>query len=100
METMGDKYKIEHIDVISNICVWEKFYSEIERFKKKYPFKSIDELVKFLFHGSKQTDPEMIYNGEDGFDMRFANLHGAYGAGTYFAPLASTSHSYTHPVTC
>jgi hypothetical protein len=45
---------------------------------KKYPNKQTSDIMKHLFHGSNQTDPKLIYSGEEGFDIRFSN-NGAFG---------------------
>ena len=37
-----------------------------------------------LFHGTRGTQPNIIYEGEDGFDMRFCTS-GMWGVATYFA---------------
>jgi hypothetical protein len=37
-----------------------------------------------LWHGTNTTPPNMIYEGEEGFDMRFAK-NGSRGVGNYFA---------------
>jgi hypothetical protein len=44
----------------------------------------INDMVKHLFHGSKHTEPQLIYASEEGLDIRFAN-EGIYGRGIYFA---------------
>ncbi len=38
----------------------------------------------------------MIINGEEGFDIKFAN-EGYWGRGIYFARNASYSDNYSHP---
>jgi len=49
-----------------------------------------------LFHGTKKIEPSLIYNGEEGFDVRFANS-GMWGFGCYFAQDAIYSNrSYSH----
>ena len=40
-----------------------------------------------MFHGTAQTPPHMIYNGQEGFDMRFCNK-GMWGIASYFAEQA------------
>lgn len=51
--------------------------------------------MKHLFHGTNQTDPKLIYQSEDGLDIRFSNA-GAYGTGVYFANNSAYSNSFTH----
>eukprot|EP00349_Pseudokeronopsis_sp_Brazil_P008676 CAMPEP_0202969580 /NCGR_PEP_ID=MMETSP1396-20130829/15370_1 /ASSEMBLY_ACC=CAM_ASM_000872 /TAXON_ID= /ORGANISM="Pseudokeronopsis sp., Strain Brazil" /LENGTH=44 /DNA_ID= /DNA_START= /DNA_END= /DNA_ORIENTATION= len=32
-----------------------------------------DPIELNLFHGTSKTDPKLIYEGKEGFDMRFSN---------------------------
>jgi poly [ADP-ribose] polymerase 10/14/15 len=49
-----------------------------------------------LFHGTRNTPPSEIYDGEHGFDTTFCSA-GLWGIGTYFAKNASYScSSYSH----
>ena len=48
-----------------------------------------------LFHGTRENKPELIYNGEEGFNM----LHsegGMWGKAIYFAQNSSYSHAYRY----
>lgn len=63
----------------------------------KYPNKCFTEVVKLLFHGSKNTDPKLIYGTENGLDLRFAK-NGVWGQGIYFANNSRYSLNYSHPV--
>jgi len=49
-----------------------------------------------LFHGTRATDPKMIYGGKEGFDMRYSP-GGMWGIANYFAVNASYSDGYHHP---
>lgn len=51
--------------------------------------------VKELFHGTRGTLPSMIWDSEDGFDMRYSAA-GMWGRGCYFAVNASYSHDYAY----
>ena len=51
-------------------------------------------IVKHLFHGTRLTQPQIIYSGEDGLDIRYANNGGAYGPGIYFANNSNYSNTY------
>ena len=53
--------------------------------------------MKHLFHGTRQTDPKLIFGTEDGLDIRFSNS-GAYGNGIYFANNSHYSSNYAYPV--
>lgn len=51
-----------------------------------------------MFHGTRQTDPEVIYSGDAGFDVGHSRV-GMWGPGNYFAVNASYSDSYAHTKT-
>ena len=92
-ETMPN-VTIKKLERIQNQWLWEKYAQHRTRIHKKNQGK-IGE--KDLFHGTSETDPSLIYNGEEGFDMRFCSK-GMWGVGNYFAVNASYSHSYAHRV--
>jgi hypothetical protein len=48
-----------------------------------------------LYHGTKLTPPEKVYDGEEGFDMLYSST-GMWGKACYFAEKASYSHDYKH----
>jgi hypothetical protein len=48
--------------------------------------------VQDLFHGTGRTPPHMIYNGQEGFDMRFCD-QGMWGIASYFAVEAAYSNT-------
>ncbi len=50
----------------------------------KYPEKSAFDIMKHLFHGTRNNAPQVIYGSEDGLDMRYSD-NGANGYGIYFA---------------
>lgn len=58
------------------------------------PDKPLNQLLKHMFHGTRATDPSMVYSSKDGMDIRFANAGGAYGAGNYFANNSAYSLNY------
>lgn len=91
----GRNYRIIQIEKIYNCVLYEKFINELRRMIRKYPNKDINGIVKHLFHGCGQTDPKVIYEGEDGLDIRFSNA-GAYGQGIYFANNSGYSLGYSH----
>ena len=47
----------------------------------------------YLYHGTSNTNPKQIYDGEEGFDMRFSN-DGMWGQAIYFAAQASYSNDF------
>uniref|UniRef100_A0A1X7UL11 Poly [ADP-ribose] polymerase n=1 Tax=Amphimedon queenslandica TaxID=400682 RepID=A0A1X7UL11_AMPQE len=46
---------------------------------------------KWLFHGSSEVSPEVIYESEHGFDFRYSGDSSLWGKGAYFAVNASYS---------
>jgi hypothetical protein len=87
--------QIIKIEKIYNCVVYEKFINELKRLLRKYPNKKLPDMMKHLFHGTNATDPKLIYESEDGYDIRFSNA-GAFGNGIYFANNSAYSHSFTH----
>ena len=77
---------------IQNKWLWRK-YVDYRKFLHKKNSGQINE--KELFHGTRLIDPKMIYNGEEGFDMRYSNK-GLWGLANYFAVNASYSDQYAH----
>ena len=48
-----------------------------------------------LWHGTRTTEPKLIYEGNEGFDMKFSS-EGLWGRGLYFAEKAYYSNGYAH----
>ena len=74
------------IERVQNKWLWKCYLNR----KKLLREKGVEENEKWLFHGTRTTQPEQIYNGEFGFDTRHSNA-GSYGVGIYFAVNASYS---------
>ena len=55
------------------------------------------ELVKHLFHGTKDNDPSKVYATEEGLDLRYSK-DGLNGYGIYFADNAKYSDDYAHKI--
>ena len=83
---------IIQITRIQNKWLWEKYVFQHKRLKIKNSGR-VNELE--LFHGTSTNDPKLIYENEDGFDMRYANS-GMWGQANYFAEKASYSDAYAH----
>jgi hypothetical protein len=48
-----------------------------------------------MYHGTRATSPNIIYQSEEGFDMTYSN-QGMWGHANYFAKNASYSHGYRY----
>ena len=81
---------ITKIERIQNKVLWRRYAS-----KSREMCQSGDGILneELLFHGTRRNNPELIYKGSDGFDMRLSN-NGMWGKGNYFAVNASYSNSY------
>ncbi len=92
-ETMSS-HEIITITRIQNPLLWEKYALSKKHLEEKNG-GTVNEL--FLFPGSRTNNPEDIYGGEDGFDMR-CSAKGMWGNANYFAVNASYSDRYSHQV--
>ena len=87
--------KIERIQVERLWRRYAKHRAEIAEKTKK----ERKEIEKFLFHGTKGTNPSNVYLSEEGFDLRFSNCNCLWGRGIYFSNTASYSQDYAHQTT-
>lgn len=87
--------QVVNISRIQNKWLWEKYVVQKKRLDRKNNGR-VNEME--LFHGTRSNDPKNIYEGEDGFDMRFG-AQGMWGVANYFAVNASYSQSYSHTST-
>lgn len=80
-------YEIITIEQIRHETVWQKYkkYCEILELNKS------PRAERLLFHGSSLIDKIQL----EGFDHRYANRDGMFGAGIYFAADSSKSNQYT-----
>ncbi|CDW78692.1 poly adp-ribose polymerase member 14-like protein [Stylonychia lemnae] len=93
-----DEYFLDNVIEVKKI--YNKFLhqavkSEFEKMIVKHPYMDGINLVKHLFHGTRQNDPFKIYSFEHGLDMRYSN-NGVNGIGLYFADNSNYSQSYCH----
>ena len=84
---------IAEIIRVQNTWLWEKYIQHKKMMHKKSGTAGVNELE--LFHGTRTNDPRQIYEGEEGFDMRFS-AQGVWGYANYFAVNASYSDSYAY----
>lgn len=89
-ETMS--IPLKRIERIQNKWLWRHYCLCRERIRSK---NGGMENEKWLFHGTRETRPQEVYNSEKGFDFRFSRP-GMWGSGVYFAEKASYSHVYKY----
>jgi hypothetical protein len=63
--------------------------------QQKNKTKPLSQLIRILFHGTRETPPEQIAMSENGLNINYAN-NGVYGNGIYFADNAAYSQTYAH----
>ena len=82
---------IARIDRIQNKWLWRKYQQTKDSFKelKQNP----NELT--VFHGTSNTDPDLICKGSEGFDFRHSSK-GMWGKANYFAVNASFCEIYQY----
>ncbi len=69
--------------------MWKNYLFEKQKLQEKG-----DSTERWLFHGTRNTDPAVIYKGnEEGFDFRVCG-GGMYGRGTYFHETANYSYGF------
>ena len=80
------------VQQIQNQFLWEKFIHHKSMIELKNGLEA-NEMELFL--GTSDTFPELIYDSEEGFDMRFSQC-GMWGYANYFAVDTKYSDSYAH----
>ena len=88
-ETMPDA-DIISVQRIQNKWLWGRYSQHKERIHEKND-GVVNEIE--LWHGSRKSSSDNIYNSEEGFDMRFSS-EGLWGQANYFAEKASYSDKY------
>jgi hypothetical protein len=96
-ERMGEtliEFNVFQIERVQNLVAYNRYIKEKLILEHKY-YEEEMQIEKFLFHGTKNTNPVQLIEAEEGFDMRFSN-QGMWGCGIYFAENASYSDKYAH----
>eukprot|EP00347_Sterkiella_histriomuscorum_P018477 403345369 len=60
--------------------------------------QKFEDLMQYLFHGTRDVNPKLIYESKIGFDFRLSNEKGLYGSGTYFAKNSGYSNAYRYKI--
>lgn len=85
--------RVYHIQRIQNKLLWRKYLNKKKELEEDPTLLNNGE--KMLFHGTRDTRPEQVYEGDSGFDMRYSR-DGLWGRGNYFAVNSAYSVSYSH----
>lgn len=84
--------EILRVERIQNKMIMRRYFHR-SQLMKDFGTKGLRE--ELLFHGTSQIQPELIYKGDEGFDMRFS-ADGMWGRGNYFAVNSAYSHNYAY----
>ncbi len=84
--------RVQKIYRIQNKLLWDKYYESSRRMVEANDGVLREEM---LFHGTRNNKPELIYEGDSGFDMRHSH-QGLWGRGNYFAKNSSYSDSFAY----
>jgi hypothetical protein len=97
MRAVGDRVRatvpaarVVGLQRVQNRWLWEAYAFQRRRMVAHGGAAAAAELE--LFHGTKGNSPRLIYDGQTGFDPRFARS-GTWGKGCYFAASAAYSHA-------
>lgn len=83
--------EIRTIERIQNRVLWKKYSAKSKGMHEdNTPCRE-----RTLFHGTRQTNPKVIYEGDSSFDMRHSR-DGSWGKGNYFAVNASLANGYAY----
>jgi hypothetical protein len=80
---------------VQNHFLHERYYQELLRVVARNGGQANESLV---WHGTRSTPPDDIYDTDEGFDFRFAQA-GMWGKGSYFAVNSSYSDNYAYQET-
>jgi len=89
------------VERVQNVLAWQAYYGRVQVLASRNPFpfppgtsvfhKANEQWMK---HGTRNTNPEVIYSGEQGLDCRYCGK-GLYGIAAYTAEDAKYSHDYS-----
>ena len=90
-KTMKGQGTVQHVYMIVNKKLYTNFAYKHES-KSKVEGRTLE--IMLLFHGTRATNPQVIYESEEGLDSRLGG--GMWGNGTYYAKNASYSNAYAY----
>eukprot|EP00347_Sterkiella_histriomuscorum_P016158 403354258 len=79
------------IERIQNKKLWRNFKHALDDITDQWGKQTETHM---LYHGTKQTPPEKIYDSEEGFNMQFSS-GGMWGKAIYFSQNSSYSNNYS-----
>ena len=85
---------VVRVDQVQNVLLWTRYFTERQLMHATHGDAPCERL---LWHGTGSVPPSDIFNGQEGFDMRFCS-EGQWGIASYFAEQAGYSNAakYVH----
>jgi Poly(ADP-ribose) polymerase catalytic domain len=85
--TIGNPdFKVHNVEALFNRDVSNSFMMQFDKVQKRNPAKSVKDIIKFLFIGTKAKDPRAEARKDN---LASFKVKGLYGTGVYFSELAS-----------
>ena len=81
---------LRQVEQIQNVRLYQLY--SVQKALLRNDHEGVEPVEKELWHGTGATPPHMIFNGQEGFDMRFCQS-GLWGIASYFAEQASYSNA-------
>jgi len=93
--TIGNPaFRVHNVESLFNREVSRSFMVKYERVLRANPTKSVKDIIKFLFIGTKAKDPKVEARKDDLGGFRVV---GPYGTGVYLSELASLVNADAFP---
>jgi hypothetical protein len=107
-----EKFTLQAVHRVQNSTAWASYYSRVKLMAHSYDVlnaesaEAVDpDASQFtranewtMKHGTRGTDPSVIYESDSGIDMRFSDGVNYFGKAAYTAEDAIYSHNYAYKV--
>ncbi|KAL3130378.1 poly ADP-ribose polymerase [Trebouxia sp. C0009 RCD-2024] len=93
-------HKVLKVERIQNKVLYQYFDEQHRRIANRWAQVQPDlNPTTRLWHGTRTTDPSVIYDSEEGFSALFGSVMGMWGRGTYFSTTFSFASTYSYAPT-
>merc|ERR1712137_535338 len=89
------KATVTNVERIQVMSLYQQYHAQDHHIRNE--LGGLDPLHLSLFHGTGNSDPDLILSNPNGFNRGYANC-GMWGRGTYFAERSDYSHDYAYKV--
>lgn len=93
--TVGNPaFRVHNVEALFHRDNSNSFMAQFDKILKRNPAKSVKDIIKFLFIGTKAKDPRAEVRKDNLGNFRVV---GPYGTGVYFSELASMVNADAFP---